>query len=75
MTGWTLDFEALRATIWPWWGSPCGARTRYGTPCRGIPVAGKRRCRMHGGNSTGPLTEEGRARIAASNRIRAQKKP
>jgi len=32
MTGWTLDFEALRATIWPWWGSPCGARTRPARP-------------------------------------------
>ena len=49
MTGWTIDFDALAATIWPKWGSPCGARTRFGTSCRGIPVAGKRRCRMHGG--------------------------
>ena len=72
MTGWTLDFEALAATILPRWGSPCGARKRFGTPCRGIPVIGKRRCRMHGGKSTGPRTDEGRARIAASNRRRAQ---
>ena len=27
----------------------CGARTRAGTPCRSPAVAGKRRCRMHGG--------------------------
>jgi hypothetical protein len=27
----------------------CGARTRAGTPCRAPAVAGKRRCRMHGG--------------------------
>ena len=27
----------------------CGARTRQGTPCQGPTVAGKRRCRMHGG--------------------------
>lgn len=70
MTGWTIDFEALGATIWPKGGSPCGARTRFGTSCRGIPVAGKRRCRLHGGKSTGPRSEEGRARIAASNRRR-----
>jgi hypothetical protein len=31
-------------------GSPrCGARTRAGAPCRAPAVAGKRRCRMHGG--------------------------
>jgi glucans biosynthesis protein len=27
----------------------CGARTRAGTPCRSPAVAGKNRCRMHGG--------------------------
>jgi hypothetical protein len=27
----------------------CGARTRAGSPCRAPAVAGKRRCRMHGG--------------------------
>lgn len=27
----------------------CGAKTRSGTPCRSPAVAGKRRCRMHGG--------------------------
>jgi hypothetical protein len=27
----------------------CGARTRQGSPCRSPAVAGKRRCRMHGG--------------------------
>jgi len=27
----------------------CGARTRAGTPCKSPAVAGKRRCRMHGG--------------------------
>lgn len=35
----------------------CGARTRGergGRSCRGFPVRGKSRCRMHGGNSTGP---------------------
>ena len=26
-----------------------------------------RRCRMHGGSSTGPRTQEGRARISAAN--------
>lgn len=27
----------------------CGAQTRRGTACRAPAVAGKRRCRMHGG--------------------------
>ena len=27
----------------------CGAKTRMGTPCRAPAVAGKNRCRMHGG--------------------------
>ena len=34
----------------PMTSSPrCGARTRRGTPCQAPAVAGKRRCRMHGG--------------------------
>lgn len=72
MTGWTFDPEMLAAGVWPRWGSPCGARTRFGTSCRGIPVIGKKRCRMHGGKSTGPRTDDGRAAIAASNRLRSQ---
>jgi len=44
----------------------CGAKTRAGTPCRRWPVRGRRRCRLHGGASTGPRTVEGRARQAAS---------
>lgn len=27
----------------------CGAKTRRGTPCQAPAVAGKKRCRMHGG--------------------------
>ena len=27
----------------------CGAKTRSGAPCKSAPVAGRRRCRMHGG--------------------------
>ena len=42
----------------------CGARTRRGTACQKPPLAGKTRCRLHGGLSTGPRTAEGKARIA-----------
>jgi hypothetical protein len=48
----------------------CGAKTRAGAPCLMRPVAGKRRCRLHGGLSTGPKTPEGRAQIAAAQRRR-----
>ena len=37
----------------------CGARTRGGRPCQAWPVRGRRRCRLHGGLSTGPTTPEG----------------
>jgi len=39
-----------KRNIGPMLASPrCGARTRLGMPCRSPSVAGKRRCRMHGG--------------------------
>jgi len=39
----------------------CGARgKRTGKPCPLAPVAGKTRCRFHGGKSTGPKTEAGK---------------
>jgi hypothetical protein len=43
----------------------CGAKTRSGAPCRGAAMRNGR-CRMHGGPSTGPRTEAGRAAIRAS---------
>lgn len=49
----------------------CGAKTRRGTPCQARAVIGMTRCRLHGGYSTGPTTDAGRAAIAASNRRRA----
>ena len=48
----------------------CGAKTRKGTPCRAKSEPGRKRCRFHGGLSTGPKTAEGRARIAAAQRLR-----
>ena len=49
-----------------WSGQRCGARTKAGTPCQRPAVKKKGRCTRHGGKSTGPRTEEGRARIAAA---------
>ncbi len=42
----------------------CAAKTRSGAPCKKFPIAGKRRCRLHGGLSTGPKTHEGKKKIA-----------
>jgi transcriptional regulator with XRE-family HTH domain len=49
---------------------PCQAKTRKGHPCRNKSEPGRRRCKFHGGMSTGPKTPEGKARIAAAQRIR-----
>lgn len=45
----------------------CFAKTRSSTPCQKHPVAGKTRCRLHGGLSTGPKTEEGKAACLAAH--------
>ena len=50
-----------------WPGQRCGAKTRRGTACQKPPLAGKTKCRLHGGLSTGPRTAEGKARIAAAH--------
>lgn len=47
----------------------CGAkRRRDGQPCQGLSVPGKLRCKWHGGASTGPRTDAGRARSLANLR-------
>ena len=51
----------------------CGARTRAGHPCRRKGTGKGRRCRNHGGRSTGPRTIEGRERIASAQRARWQR--
>jgi hypothetical protein len=38
----------------------CGARTRKGTPCSAQKIPGRKRCKWHGGLSTGPRSCEGR---------------
>lgn len=59
-------FKAMRALC----KKTCGARNRKGGFCFMKPIPGKKRCRFHGGLSTGPRTEEGRARCAEANRRR-----
>ncbi len=48
----------------------CGACTRKGQPCRMLSEPGRRRCKFHGGKSTGPRTPGGRARIAEAQQQR-----
>ena len=48
----------------------CDAKTRTGQPCKNRPERGRRRCKFHGGKSTGPKTAEGRERIAEAQRRR-----
>jgi hypothetical protein len=50
-----------------WPGQRCGAKTRQGTACQRPANKKNGRCRLHGGASTGPKTNEGRARISEAN--------
>lgn len=52
----------------------CGAKTRPGHPCRNLSEPGKRRCKFHGGKSTGPKTPEGRKRISEAMKARHKAK-
>jgi len=45
----------------------CLAKTRSGVPCQKHPIAGRTRCRLHGGLSTGPRTPEGKAACVAAH--------
>jgi len=38
----------------------CGAKTRSGVPCKHYPMRSSKRCRMHGGKSTGIKTKKGK---------------
>ena len=49
-----------------WPGQRCEARTRRGTLCQRPGTKRNGKCRLHGGNSTGPRTEAGRARLVSS---------
>lgn len=51
------------------WREP-NRKTRKGTPCQMKPFPGRRRCRLHGGLSTGPKTAEGREAIGRAPKAR-----
>ena len=47
----------------------CGATTKTsGKPCRMKPIEGRKRCKFHGGMSTGPKSIEGRIRALSGLR-------
>ena len=48
----------------------CQARSkRSQEQCKKAAVRGKQVCRIHGGKSTGPMTEQGRKRCAAAKTV------
>jgi len=65
-SGTAANLAALEARQAAWEETrrvPCRAkRHRDGKPCQALSEPGKRRCRFHGGRSTGPRTPEGRER-------------
>jgi hypothetical protein len=46
----------------------CGALTRKKRRCRVYKLRGRKRCKFHAGLSTGPRTDEGKARVAEAQR-------
>ena len=57
----TIGTEWRFGPDWP--GQRFGAKTRRGTACRRPASKRNGRCRLHGGQSAGPKTAEGRAKI------------
>jgi len=48
----------------------CQAKSkRSQEQCKKAAVRGKDKCRIHGGKSTGPMTEQGRKRCAAAKTV------
>ena len=54
-----------RARNTPIKGERCEAKTRRGPPCK-CKATANGRCKLHGGRSTGPRTEEGKMKSAAN---------
>ena len=51
-------------------GLACGARTRAGTACKLTAIYANGRCKLHGGMSAGPTSDEGRERCREAARKR-----
>jgi hypothetical protein len=59
------EVTRARARFLPLAGK-CGAKTRSGNPCGAKGLPRTKRCKWHGGKSTGPRTPEGRGRALAN---------
>lgn len=69
MPTWAAEWMAQEARRQATRRVTCGAkRHRDGQPCQAKSEPGKRRCRFHGGRSTGPRTPEGKARALVNLR-------
>jgi len=64
--GFLARIVAIRAELDATRPTTCAARCRDGHACRAPRVRGRRRCKLHGGLSTGPRTDEGKARALAA---------
>lgn len=63
VAAWTWKVRAVQ----PGERVPCGGKRRSdGKPCEALSEPGKRRCKWHGGCSTGPRTAKGKARSTAN---------
>jgi hypothetical protein len=69
-TAWAKEYQRLYQYPYPpdFYVFRCGARTRAGTPCKRRPDYRNGRCKLHGGASTGPKTEQGRRQSAENGR-------
>jgi hypothetical protein len=47
----------------------CGSKTRSGEPCKRHAVPGSKRCKLHGGKSTGPKDQSGNKNAAKPGSI------
>jgi len=69
---WFVHRQGPQPEMVPWpdelRGLTCGAKTRKGTPCKRKDLYRNGRCKLHGGLSTGPRTEEGKAKVALNGR-------
>jgi hypothetical protein len=62
-----VQYDAMRVV--------CGGRRRSdGKPCEALSVPGKRRCKWHGGCSTGPRTAEGKVKVSRNLRVSRNKR-
>lgn len=50
-------------------GLTCGAKTRAGTPCKRVDLHWNGRCKFHGGLSTGPTTDVGKAQARENGKL------